>query len=292
MNRGFRTVVVALVAVVGGVFFAAARVFAPTLYEPPVAATPAAPDAPFDVGPFEALMARFGRDDGGADYAAWRADAEATRALDLFLADVAAASPRATPARFPDATHAARYWLHAASAAQIRVVLETGVASVLDLPARWAVAPGDGLLRRRAFRCGGETHTVLKIFAERLPEATSDRRVVFALGGVAPALGPMARSIPTGPAFDAFLAARVAAFFADPREARVDAARGELRLATRLFRFRDLLAPRTGPGVADAASFDAALDRAVPAEVLAAFAPSAGGAPLRRVRGDEDWRVR
>jgi hypothetical protein len=291
VNRGFRIGTAVVVVVVGGAFFAGARVMKPTRYAPVAAPSSLPPGAAPDFAPFEAALARFRREDGGADYAAWRADAAAAAVVDRLLADAGAYAPHNAADRFPDGPARVRYWLHVAQAMQVRVVLDTAVADVLELPAPLSVVPGDGLLRRRSFLVGGKPQTLFGLVRTWLAADASDPRVVFALGGVCRALGPLAVRIPEGAEFDAFLAARTEAFFSDPRECElVDGGRA-VRVASRLLLWRDLfLGGRRGVGSGDP---DDALRAALAERAPPALAAALRAAPPPRVVAAEpDWRVR
>jgi hypothetical protein len=292
VSRGFRYLVVLTVLIVGGVFFAAGRLMRPVRLAPavPAPAWPAGAEAP--IAPFEAALARYVRDDGGAEYARWRDDAAAVSALDSYLAYAAAYSPRRTPERFPRPVDRLRYWLLGAQALQVRIVLTTAVDDVLALPAPLSSIPGDGLLRRFAFPFGGEPQTLLGLVRDFLAADLDDPRLVFALGGVAPALGPLARAIPADPAsFETFLAARTAGFFANPGSFALSADGATLALGPRVFLWRDaLLGRKPTPGGPDPdALLRETLARYAPAEI----APRLRATPPPAIRpAAADWRVR
>ena len=291
MNRGFQIVTVLVVLVFGGAFYLGGRLMKPVRTVPDVAAPAWPAGAPAPTAPFEAALLRYVKDDGGADFAGWRADPEAVAAVDLFLAFAAEYSPRKTADRFPTKIARLRYWLLAAQAMQIKVVLMTGATDVLALPAPLSQIPGDGLLRRFSFPLGGKSQTVLGLVRDFMSEDVDDPRLVFALGGVAPALGPLARRIPDEPEFEAFLVARTAAFFADPADCAFSPDGKAVAFAPRIFLWRDVLTGvRPTPGGRDPDD--------VLRAVMAAHAPPDVAAKLRAspppaVRsGKSDWRIR
>ncbi len=291
MNRGFQIVTVLVVLVFGGVFFLGGRLMKPVRTAPVIAA-PAWPEgAPLPISPLEAALLRYVKDDGGADFAAWRADPDARTAVDLFLAFASEYSPRATPARFPTKVSRLRYWLLAAQAMQIKVILMTGATDVLALPAPLSAIPGDGLLRRFSFPLGGKSQTVLGLVRDFMSEDVDDPRLVFALGGVARALGPLARKIPDEPEFESFLAARTAAFFAEPADCAFSPDGKAVAFAPRIFLWRDVLTGvRPTPGGRDP---DDVLRAVMAAHAPADIAAKLTASPPPAVRsGTADWRVR
>ncbi|HYC77816.1 MAG TPA: hypothetical protein VEI02_09330 [Planctomycetota bacterium] len=289
MPKGFRVVAVGAIVVVGGVFGAAVALTRAKTYVPAMPAPNAEPGAPFDVAPWESLLERFATRDGGLDYAAWRADAAARDALDRFLAALAAAAPDTAADRFPDASHAVRCWLHGFQAIQVRTILDEAPATVLDVPAPLSAVEGDGLLRRRALLFGGRARSAFGVVTRELA-ALNRPRAFFGLGGVCPALGPIAARIPVGAGQDAWLDARAEAFLDDPRELTVDVPTRTARLAWRAFFWRDLLQGGVRARASDPdATLLAALRAAAPASRRAVLDRLAG---YRLARLTPDWRVR
>lgn len=184
------------------------------------------PDFPaegFDHASFAALLARFVDAEGRVDYAGWRADPAARRALRRYLAALGRYGPRSAPSRFPSRDHELAYLLNAYNACVIEGVLaHWPLQSVQDLRAPLDVVAGLGFFARLRFEVDGEWTSLYALENARVRGGYADPRIHFVLNcasGGCPRLRP---ELPTGERLERVLAAAAAEFVADEEQVRVE----------------------------------------------------------------------
>lgn len=203
----------------------------PQRVEPRAAAS--LPATGFDHAPFGALLERFVSTDGEVDYAGWHADAEASSALEGYLANLAAASPHSAPARFPSPEARLAYWLNAYNACVIAGVLRHWpLKSVHEVQGPAEITPGFGFFARLEFDLGGDWMTLHHLEQSLIRVEFSDPRVHFVLNCASGGCPPIRPQLPLGPKLEERLASAARAFVNDPAQIEVDVATKRVRVSS------------------------------------------------------------
>lgn len=187
----------------------------------------------FEHGPLAALLERFVDAQGAVDYAGWAADPAALAALEAYLANLAAASPRSAPERFEEEGAALSYWLNAYNACVIAGVLRHWpLASVQDVRAPLELVAGFGFFGTLQFSLGGEWFSLHHLEQDLIRVEFSDPRVHFLLNcasGGCPRIRP---DLPRGPGLEERLARAAREFINDPAQVQIDHEGQRVRLSS------------------------------------------------------------
>lgn len=252
MRAPARVMLVVSIAAVAGVFQWYTRAIQPTVLRPVEPAPAWSATGRFEHERLADILRPFVVADGRVDYARFAADAAARRALDAYLAAMAAVSPRRHADRFPTQADRLSYCLRAWTALGTRLVVDHWpLAAVQDITAPLEAVSGQGFFRRHAASFGGEPMTLHGIVNEWLFPEANDPRIVFALGGFAAMWGPTVIDLPAADGWDAFLDHRAAAFVNDPERVVVDTAAHEIKVGSLAMGYRDYLLRFVAPGPTD-----------------------------------------
>lgn len=204
--------------------------FAPTV----LLGEPCPPDrriplAAVDHSPFDALLMRFVGDLGRVDYAAWKADAEATAQLHSYLAALGRADID-TPA---DPNVILAFWINAYNALTLAGVLHLyPIRTVRD---HTAIVVGFNLWKNLRLHIGGRTLSLSDI-EHGILRATGDSRVHFALVCGANGCPVLPRQAYSAATLDHQLDTGERAFLARPDAVAFDPNRRVVRLS-KLFKW-------------------------------------------------------
>jgi hypothetical protein len=190
------------------------------------------PAAGFDHASFAALLERFVDGQGEVDYAAWKADAQASEQLDRYLAAAARYSPDSHPDRFPTPADRQAYWLYAYNACVIKgVLLHWPLQSVRDVKPPVDVVSGLGFFAKLWFTLGGEAMSLYRLENGVVRVRFPDPRSHFVLNCASAGCPTLRPELPTGAELEPFLARSAADFVADPVHVEVDHERRVVRLS-------------------------------------------------------------
>ncbi len=219
-----------------GLFFAALIIgtclflFRPGGIEGPRPAPVASSDKGFDYSAFDQVLAQAVNPDGTVNYAQLRSD---RTALDRFLGQIRAVSPRNQPHRFHTSEARLAYYLNAYNAFVL-----AGVRDACPIDSVQQFARFDGFFWRLSFLMGEEKVTLNQIAGERIPEVSNSRpEVQFALVRGAKGCAPLPTKAYREETLAADLEAAVRRAVNHPQLARLDGSQLHL---SELFRWTNL----------------------------------------------------
>ncbi|MBL4850412.1 MAG: DUF547 domain-containing protein [Planctomycetes bacterium] len=187
----------------------------------------------FDHQPFAALLGRFVAASGEVDYAAWHADPSSRDELERYLANLAAASPKNAPERFPEASERLAYYLNAYNACVIVGVLRHWpLKTVHEVVGPAELKAGFGFFARLQFNLGGEWMSLHHLEQGLIRVEYTDPRVHFLLNCASTSCPPIRPELPSGPDLEDRLATAAREFVNDPRQVRIDVAEKRVRVSS------------------------------------------------------------
>lgn len=171
----------------------------------------------YGVEDLHAVLSRWVNDAGLVDYEGLAANAAP---LDRFVTLLAAVSPDSHPDLFPAEADRMVYWINAYNALMLdRVVAAWPVASVRDIRPMFGVF-------RLPVTVGGLTLTLQQIEDDILRARFDEPRIHFAISCASASCPPLLRTPWRAGTLEAQLDAATRAFVSDPRNVRLDGARG------------------------------------------------------------------